>query len=50
MYSFFIFMCYYATGDMLTKTTSQPQNKQVTVEAMQYVFYKYVVDGGWVKG
>lgn len=42
----------YATGDMLTKTTglSQPQNKQVTVEVMQLLHIKNVVDGEWVEG
>lgn len=42
----------YATGDMLTKTTGliQPQNKQVTVEVMQLLHIKNVVDGEWVEG
>lgn len=42
----------YATGDMLTKTTglSQPQNEQVTVEAMQLLYIKNVVDSEWVEG
>ena len=35
---------------MLTKTTrlSQPQNKQVTVKAMQLLYINNVVDSGWV--
>lgn len=37
---------------MLTETTglSQPQNKQVTVEAMQLPYIKNVVDSKWVEG
>lgn len=37
---------------MLTKTTrlSQPQNKQVTVEVMQLLYIKNVVDDKWVEG
>lgn len=44
------FMQYYATFDMLTKTTrlSQPQNKQITVKAMQLLCVKmWLMVDGW---